>query len=331
MDLIIADKNGHQILQMLSVEFDCELNDGDRDFDLYLDIHNFDSRITFGCQFFIPDTEIGGIIGRRSADSSLDTVSLTGYTWRGLLQKKIVLPPSGEAYYVCNGDLHAVARDLVNNRFGGIIQVPEEDCGVSVTDFQLDRFCTVLDALDAVFSSVNYKINLSYQVGEPNDVGKVILTAVPIVDFTNEIEISGNDQLSYISEDIKNGVNHLVIGNEDPDTSQTTLDLYVQPDGKIGTKQYYFGIDEIEEFYSSGSSAASEVKDKAKEYLLGVANSTDLDLSILDLRLDAKIGDIIGGYDYLSGQEIKQKITNIVYQYKNDELKKEYKTQKEES
>ena len=54
-------------------------------------------------------------------------------------------------------------------------------------------------------------------------------------------------------------------------------------------------------------------------------------MSILDLRLDAKIGDIIGGYDYLSGQEIKQKITNIVYQYKNDELTKEYKTQKEES
>lgn len=331
MDLIIADKYGHQILQILSAEFDCELNDGDRDFDLYMDINNFDNRIAFGCQFFVPDTEIGGIIGRRSADSSLDTVTITGYTWRGLLQKKIVVPPSGQNYYICTGDLHAVARDLVNDQFSGIIQVPEEDCGVSVSNFQLDRFCTVLEALDAVFSSVNYKISLVYQVGEPNDVGQVVLRAVPIVDFSNEIEISGDDQLSYISEDIQNGVNHLVIGNEDPEDSTSILNLYVQPDGKIGTTQYYFGIDEIEEFYSAGSSASDELQDKAKEYLSGVANSTNLDLSILDLRLDAQIGDVIGGYDYLSGQEIKQKITNIVYQYKNDQLTKEYKTEKEGS
>lgn len=333
MDMIIADSQGKQIMQLLSVEFDCELNDGDRDFDLYLSSQDFDSRIKFGCQFFIPGTEIGGIIGRRSADSSIDTISMIGYTWRGLLTKKIVIPPDGQTNYICTGDLNFIARNLIDDNYSGVIVGNPENCGQSVNGLALPRFCSVLDALDFVFSSVGYKVVIAYNMGEPNGSGQVVVSAEPVQDYSNEIEISGNDQLAYLSEDIQNGVNHLIIGVEDAteESAGTVIDLYVQKDGTIGTTQQYFGIDEIAEFYDAGSSTPEATEPEAIDHLKEVKNNLDLDLSILDLQIDAKIGDYIGGYDYLSGQVISQKITNIVYTYKNGLLSKEYKTEKEES
>ena len=56
--------------------------------------------LTFDALVYVPDTEYGGIIGSVLTDTTLDYVELKGYTWRGMLEHKIIQPP---------GDQHAAA------------------------------------------------------------------------------------------------------------------------------------------------------------------------------------------------------------------------------
>ena len=44
------------------------------------------------------DTEFGGIIGRKKINTIDSTISLFGRTWRGMLEKKIIRPPTGQDY-----------------------------------------------------------------------------------------------------------------------------------------------------------------------------------------------------------------------------------------
>ena len=66
--------------------------------------------MTFGNIVYAAGTEYGGIIGQVNTQTSLDTVSLKGYTWRGILDKKIIKPPAGQDHLVVSGELNSIIK-----------------------------------------------------------------------------------------------------------------------------------------------------------------------------------------------------------------------------
>ena len=333
--VILADPNRVEIGSIKNSNVTIDLNTN-RNFSIQIARSNWVPELTFSYYIYIPGTEYGGIIGQMLTDTTLDYVELKGHSWRGRLAKKIIEPPSGQDYKKVSGELNAVMKDLIEPAFGrdesidSIFYVPDTDTGVTVSNYQFDRYCTLLDGITKMLKSKGYKLQITFHrnAGEP---GKVFVEAVPIVDYSPEIELSKDCQLNYTMEDIRDGVNHLVVTGKGELQDRNVLHLYVQKDGSIGKKQYYTGLDEIAEVYENTSTETDELEETSREKLQELMNKQTFKMDVASLGLDVNIGDIVGGRDYLTGLYMAKPVENITYSLTNGVEAKTYKLEGEES
>lgn len=324
MVMQLTDKDGNQIRALLDVEFDAELNGGDRDFQISAPSSEYDKRMQSGCRVFVKNTEIGGVLGEISSNTATNTLIWAGYTWRGLLEKKIIIPPEGQDRYVASGELNTVLRNLIEPMFSGVFVVPEIDTGVTVY-YEFERFCTLLSGITKMLNTVNHRLEITYNEGQPNGSGWVEVSAVPIVDYSEQIELSQDSRLNFRMTDKQNGVNHLVVGGKGEMQDRNILHLYVQEDGSIGTTQFFYGIDEIAAFYENTSTDTEDLESKAIEHFQGLMNKQEFEMDVESLGIDIAIGDIIGGRDYRTGMSMKKPLENIIVKISGGIVQKEYK------
>lgn len=333
--VILADPNRKELGSIQNANVTVDLN-GNRNFSVQIARSNWIPELTFSYFIYVPGTEYGGIIGQVLTDTTLDYVELKGHSWRGRLAKKVIEPPAGQDYKKVSGELHAVMKELIESAFGGnegadsIFYVPDTDTGVTVSNYQFDRYCTLLDGITKMLKSKGYRLQITFRrnAGEP---GKVFIEAVPIVDYSPEIELSKDCQLNYNMQDVRDGVNHLVVTGKGELQDRNVLHLYVQKDGSIGKKQYYTGLDEIAEVYENTSTETDELEETSTEKLQELMNKQTFKMDVASLGLDVKIGDIVGGRDYLTGMYMSKPIENITYAITNGVESKTYKLEGEES
>lgn len=333
--VILADPNRKELGSIQNANVTVDLN-GNRNFSVQIARSNWIPELTFSYFIYIPGTEYGGIIGQVLTDTTLDYVELKGHSWRGRLAKKVIEPPAGQDYKKVSGELHTVMKELIEPAFGGnegtdsIFYVPDTDTGVAMSNYQFDRYCTLLDGITKMLKSKGYKLQLTFRrnAGEP---GKVFVEAVPIVDYSPEIELSKDCQLNYNMQDVRDGVNHLVVTGKGELQDRNVLHLYVQKDGSIGKTQYYTGLDEIAEVYENTSTETAELEKTSTEKLQELMNKQTFKMDVASLGLDVKIGDIVGGRDYLTGMYMSKPIENITYAITNGVESKTYKLEGEES
>ena len=333
--VILAGPNRVEIGSIKNSNVTIDLNTN-RNFSIQIARSNWIPELTFSYFIYIPGTEYGGIIGQVLTDTTLDYVELKGYSWRGRLAKKVIEPPAGQDYKKVSGELHAVMKELIEPAFGGnegtdsIFYVPDTDTGVTVNNYQFDRYCTLLDGITKMLKSKGYKLQIYFRrnAGEP---GKVFIEAVPIVDYSSEIELSKDCQLNYTMEDIRDGVNHLVVTGKGELQDRNVLHLYVQKNGSIGKTQYYTGLDEIAEVYENTSTETGELEETSREKLQELMNKQTFKMDVAALGIDVNIGDIVGGRDYLTGMYMSKPVENITYSLTNGVEAKTYKLEGEES
>lgn len=333
--VILADPNRKELGSIQNANVTVDLN-GNRNFSIQIARSNWIPELTFSYFIYIPGTEYGGIIGQVLTDTTLDYVELKGHSWRGRLAKKVIEPPAGQDYKKVSGELHTVMKELIEPAFGGnegtdsIFYVPDTDTGVTVSNYQFDRYCTLLDGITKMLKSKGYKLQLTFRrnAGEP---GKVFTEAVPIVDYSSEIELSKDCQLNYTMEDIRDGVNHLVVTGKGELQDRNVLHLYVQKNGSIGKTQYYTGLDEIAEVYENTSTETDELEETSREKLQELMNKQTFKMDVAALGIDVNIGDIVGGRDYLTGMYMSKPVENITYAITNGVESKTYKLEGEES
>ena len=155
--------------------------------------------------------------------------------------------------------------------------------------------------------------------------GYVLISAVPVVDYSDQVELSKDCSLNYTMEDSRNGINHLIVAGKGELADRTVYHLYVWPDGSFREEPYYTGLDEIAEVYENTSTETAELKSKAVEKLKEICNKKTFDMDIEKLGIDVAIGDVISGRDYLTGMAMKKSVGNIVYSVTNGIISKEYK------
>lgn len=322
MDIILTNDAGNQLKKLNDVYFDCELNGGDRDFELTIPLEKYDSSIDYGCRVFVSNTEIGGIIGKKNISTSDGSVSFSGFTWRGMLANRIIMPDEGEDYKIVTGELNSVISDLLG--VSGVFEVSTTSTGVSVSNYQFDRFCTLLDGLTKMLDSVDYRLEINYLEGSPNGSGYCELSALPIHDWSSEIELSQDNKLNFNISDKRNGVNHLIVGGKGELEERNLFHLYVDENGDIGSTQYYFGDDEIAYFYENTSTETDELEEQATEKLQELMNRKEFDMDVETLNIDIAIGDIVGGRDQVTGTYISKPLENIVVTISGDSITKKY-------
>lgn len=326
--VILANENLREMGAIKDANVTVDLN-GNRTFSVQIARSNWRPELTFSSLIYIMGTEYGGIIGEVLTDTTLDYVELKGMSWRGRLAKKIIQPPTGSDYKVVSGELHTVMKSLIEPEFDGLIVVSQADTGVNVSNYQFDRYCTLYDGLVKMLKSKWYRLQLSFrrEQGEP---GYLFVEAVPIVDYSNRIELSRDCQLNYTMDDKRDGVNHLIVAGKGELQDRNVLHLYVQEDGSIGTQQYYTGLQEIAEIYENTSTETDELWSKSAERLQELMNKKTFRMDVAKLGLDIGIGDIVGGRDYLTGMYMAKPVENIVYELTNDVESRTYKLEGED-
>lgn len=329
--LILADQNLRDIKPVMDAGVDFAVGSDENDYEIKIRRAQWDERYVYGNIFYIKNTEFGGIIGRKKVNTAEDTISLYGRTWRGKLDKKVIRPPAGQDYRKVSGELNSVLNTLITEQFNDYFVVSQADTGVTVTNYQFDRYCTLLAGITKMLKSVGHKLHIEYIQQERGQPGYVELSAVPIVDYSEQIELSQDSQMNFVFDETKNGVNHLVCLGKGELQDRQVIDLYVGQNGSIGTTQYYTGIQEVAEVYENASTETEELEEKGREKLQELMNSTSFSMDVEALGVEVEIGDIIGGRDYVTGMYAAKPIAKKIYKVSGGSASLEYEIEGDDS
>ena len=280
--------------------------------------YNYEHRI------FIPGTEYGGIIRDIQVLTESNEMILRGPSLRGILAKKIVEPPEGEAYLILSGDLNDVIREIIGVRFGTFFVVPNVSTGITVNDWKVNRYVSVLNAIGKLLETYSCKLHIVYIQPEGLDCGYVEIQAKPIVDYSQTVEYSQHSKINMNVRDYRNGVNHLICLGSGENAERMVVHLYVQEDGSIGRNPYFIGIGESTEIYDySNAESEEELIDGGLEYLRELRNYKQAELFV-NHNEDYEIGDIISGYEAITNTKVQKPIVQKIFKFSNGKITIEY-------
>jgi hypothetical protein len=311
-----------------SAEADMDIGNTN-DFEVTIAVSDYDTeRVGYGCRIFAPGTEYGGIIGDIESISGTRKVALRGRTWRGMLEYKVVKPPAGQDHLTLSGELNTVIRTLIGDRFGGLFVVPEADTGITVNNWRVDRYVTLYDALQKLVDNYGCRLQICYVQPEGLEYGYVTVQAVPIVDYSEQLEYSQEEGIYVTVRDCRNGVNHLVCVGEGEKQDRVVLHLYVQKNGTIGKKQYYTGLNEISAVYNYSSAEADKLEEDGTKRLKELQNYKKCEMTIDNA--DLEIGDIVAGYDAVTNTQVIKPVIQKILKIQDGKITIDYSVKGED-
>ena len=321
--IIAADPQGKELDFLNDAEVDVDIGT-DNDFELTISMADYGENYAYGNRVFIPDTEYGGLIEDMNVITKNDEIKLNGYTWRGLLTQKVVEPPDGADNLVLNGELNTVIRELVGDRFGDLFIVEDVNTGVVLKNWVVDRYATLYDTIMKFLDASGYRLKIWYQQGERTEPGAVHLKAVPVVDYSEQLEYSQDANLDFNVRDYRRGINHLICAGGGMGAERIILHLYVQEDGSIGKTQFYTGLSERTAYYDYGNAEDEEkLEEGGMKRLTELQNYKKFEISVDDI--DLELGDIVGGREYITGTEVKKPVSGKIFKQKDGQITIEYK------
>ena len=309
VSIIVANANGEEVRNLLFTEYDFEVGDFENSYLITCNSPEWET-IADGSRLYIPQTEYGGLFKRLEVDTKKGTVAAGGYTWRGMLQNKIICPPSGQDYATDSGELNAVIGARVSAAFPGLFVGSSTSTDVSVSNYRYNRYVSLYDGLKAMLKRRGYKMQISYD----QETARVVVEAVPIVDYSNQIEYSSDMNANYTMNMEATGINHLICLGQGELKNRTVVDLYVDGNGNISTTQTYFGVDEIVGVYDYAGAARADLIQSGTEQLAQEVNKNTFHIE-LESEKDVAVGDIVGGRDYITGMRMTAPITTKIVKW----------------
>lgn len=329
MEIILTDAERRMIDYMTDVDVDVGIGDNEKnDFELTMSRQYMKEKgVGYGSCFYVPNTEFGGIIEDIEVDTSEEDVTLRGYTWRGFLEQLIIEPPEGQGYLIVSGDANTVIRELLQRGTGTLFEVPEEESGIKIKK-QSIRYADALTTIGDMLEAESARIDIRAVDGEPNEPFKVIIKAVPVKCYEEELEYNGDDGISVEVRDYRCGVNHLICLGQGELEEREVVHLYVQLDGSISQKQYYTGSAERIAVYDYSSAKDTEELVKGgTERLESLANYKKAEMTVEDVDLD--VGDVVAARDREAGIVLSRPIISKIFRYSDKKETIEYKVKGE--
>ena len=317
-DIIVAAPDGTELRCMLFSEYDFEIGDEENSFLVTIPRPEWES-VANDSRIYIPGTEYGGLYKRLESDTKNNSVAVGGLTWRGMLQKKIISPPSGQDYATDSGELNAILGARVSTAFPGLFVGSSESTGITVS-FQYQRYVTMYDGLKALLKSVGYKMQIEYD----QVLRKVVVSAVPIVDYSSEIEYSSDMSADYSMIIDRTGINHLVCLGSGELRNRIVEHLYVDGNGVISQTQTFFGKNEIAEVYDYAGASRDDLIQSGVDQLKGELNLNEFRIE-LESEREVAVGDIVGSRDYITGYTVTAPITTKIVKFEDGFVNIEYK------
>ena len=306
MDLIHADTqlNERGVVEFvrfdgaISLEDDADENDWEVQL-LADDLERYD--IGLGDYLYFPGTEWGGCIEKIEHISKSGVVKISGVNWRGMLARKVILPPAGASHLdLREREINEVIGLLVNDRFGGLFEARVESSGLLCG--KKFRFQTVLEGIADMLGDHGLRLEVTLD----RDVRKVWLCARIVADHSDEIEFSGDYDLSYTSTLGEARFNHIIALGRGEQEERTVRHLYLLPDGSVTENATADGVAtgwrERELVYDyPNCEDENDLMRGAKRKLLKYAVQNTIDFSFDSADIDLPLGDKVGLRDRITG------------------------------
>lgn len=309
-EVIIADASGVELRSILFREYDFEIGDKENSFLITCNRAEWEN-VPDNARIYIPGTEYGGIYKRLESDTRYNAVAVGGYTWRGMLQNKVICPPSGEDYATDSGELNQILARRVSEALPGLFVGSEESTGVTVS-YRYGRYVTLYEGLKEMLRSAGYKMRIQYD----QEQCKVVVDAVPIVDYSAQIEYSSDMNANYSMVINKMGVNHLICLGSGELKDRTVIHLYADVNGVISQTQTQFGADEVTDVYDYAGAEADNLIESGTDQMKANASKNEFAID-LESAQDVAVGDIVGCRDYITGNTMTAPITTKVVKWKS--------------
>lgn len=316
MDVMILFDDGFREIGPETLEIDAEVGDSSasNDFELSTTLSDF-------AGFYIPGTEVGGIVEYRSSISNKAVSTLKGWTWRGLLSQWIILPPSGSDYRIVSGEANTVIRELLAECLGGFFSVPEEDSGLTIGSYQFKLYTSMLDGLMDMLSEYEYRLDIYAEKTEAGGRVQVCCRALPAKKLEGEYNNDLGLTLTFTNDQM--GINHLVCMGKGELQNRQKLDLYIGKNGKVTTTQYYTGLAERQAYYDySSAESLVELQKSGTEKLKELAGSKKLRIDAESV--DLNVGDIVVGRYRETGLVVEAPINKKIYRISGGRMTIEY-------
>lgn len=313
MDLIHEDSNHAMLGAIDRYELDLAFGSDENDFECTMAIS--DHCCSIGDYLAMQDvvnghvkyTEYGGRIDGVCVDTGKETVTYSGRTWQGILSKKIVCPDDGQDYLVLSGDANEVLGFLIQRiGVGDLFETPSEKAGITITSYQMDRYIDAYTGMRKMLKCAGAKLVMYYREG------KVHLSAVPLVDYSQDEEWD-SDQMNFQISSNERPVNHLICLGKGDLSERMVRHLYMDVRGNISETQTFFGVDEVTETYDYSNVESEEALITGGTQRLqetwAAANTLETDF---ENNTEYDVGDIVGARETITGVTIKRDIVKKI-------------------
>lgn len=307
MDLIYTNVNREDIGILHDYVFDLAYGSDENNFELTVSTEKH--CCTDGCLVYIEGTEYGGIIDGIKIATKRESLTYFGRTWHGVLASKIIEPDAGEAYLYAVGEANTVLAMLIE-RLGlsELFEASKEDSGLIFNEYCFDRYIDAYKGIQKMLKILSGKLKITFQKG------KVVLSAVPLIDYSKDEQFD-NDQVDMEISRAYNGVNHLICLGKGELIDRQIIHLFLDENDNISYTRTFTGLKEITEIYDfSAVESLEELEKGGRERLaeyISEKNSLQMDFDSEEKIYD--IGDIVGAMEITTKiSAVEQIIKKIV-------------------
>lgn len=322
LEYIYTDASYNELGYLTHFDADIEIGKFDvskNDFELTLSLEDRDPLFTIGSLFYKANTEIGGVIQRLKINTSDNTITMIGVTFRGLLEKEYVQPPAGSAYLTLNGEANTCINTIIGDRFDGLYTV--DNIGASNINVKYDvRDINLLQALEKALGASNARLCIKHQID-----GKVHLYAEKINDLSDTLQYDNDYQIDMTVKTESKPYNHILCLGKGELLDRLRVNLYLQADGSWSeSNQTYTGLDRKTYKHEDVNVEKRDELIKNATEKVAEANESDT-LEISFDADDAELFDIVGAKENITGISFKEPITQKIIKISDDDLSISYK------
>lgn len=319
MEFYLTDTDRYDMMHIPDkCSIDVEVG-SNNDFEIEIPVSLYNSEIyEKGRYIYCDSTEYGGRIEGIKSDTSDKVVKIYGETFRGMLKDKVVEPPTGEAYLYVSGDLTNCLKTLLGGQYTDVFKVSDSLTGVSVSNFKINRYDYILDAMESLLESKGYRLDISV-INEESQFFVELSAKVNEVDD----EISQDYDFNFNIEKKMLKYNYMIALGGGQLEQRTVIYLHQKDDGTVEQVSSIPNGDDIRVYkydYSSSDSAGNDTEliDSATKKFDEINESDSQKMTISDgSQIELELGSVVSGRDYITGITIQEPVTKKILKVKN--------------
>lgn len=257
MDLIYTNASGVDQGVLEAYDLDMAFGVDENNFECTVD--SSDHSCEPGSKIYAVGEEYGGVVDSIAVDTEAEKITYKGRTWHGVLEGKVICPPSGQDYLVLSGEANQLLAQLIQMIDSeDIFQVSTADSGIEINDYQVPRYVYAYTGIRNMLKAAGGKLHMEWTGSH------VKLSVLPAMDYSQDEEFDAS-QTTFALEQQYRPVNHLICLGQGDLAERAVIHIFCDENGGVQpyvltdppiqnsdyildtSQQTLFGIDEVVE------------------------------------------------------------------------------------